>query len=349
VSAAAATTQDPVEIFLAGLADELADLEPGVRGELLDDVRAHLGEVQAETGSLSASVGTPATYAAELRVAADLPVRPTTPAPPARLSLLAVLRASVASRWLIGFLVELRPAWWVARGALAGLGWWLAAQHRDRDALVHVRSGLVAGVLVGVGISVLLGVLARRGRSLWRGAGVAATLLALVLGVGQVLDLQHRLSTSGRSGWSPPPEPSPSAPPGSLSGPDGLVYNIFPYDSEGRLLTGVQLLDQAGRPLRIQVGQDIGGSPLTRRVPVGLDGQPLDNVFPQTQQTTGPGAGGAVAPPRAPASVAAVPTASQAVVPPGFGQPAPVLLPGPVPMPDGTGPAPAPTPTPTGR
>lgn len=34
------------------------------------------------------------------------------------------------------------------------------------------------------------------------------------------------------------------------------VWNIYPYDSQGRLLQGIRLYDQAGRPLDLMLAED---------------------------------------------------------------------------------------------
>ncbi len=88
--------------FLAGVRAALADLPETEVAEILDDVRAHLAELRAESvaeagaesgggapagsglGALTARLGTPAAYAAELRTAAGYPTAPLPAARPGR-------------------------------------------------------------------------------------------------------------------------------------------------------------------------------------------------------------------------------------------------------------------------
>jgi hypothetical protein len=91
--------------YLAGMRRALADLPPTEVAEILEDVAAHLVEVHAElsgtsTDTLTTRLGTPESYAAELRSAAGYPPATTTPARgPARarlVELCLVLMALVA-------------------------------------------------------------------------------------------------------------------------------------------------------------------------------------------------------------------------------------------------------------
>ncbi|WP_214367211.1 HAAS signaling domain-containing protein [Pseudonocardia sp. H11422] len=75
----------PVDEYLAGVRSALSDLPAPEVAEILDDVRAHLADLIDEIGgstepadlaALTARLGTPAAYAAELRAAAGYPVVP---------------------------------------------------------------------------------------------------------------------------------------------------------------------------------------------------------------------------------------------------------------------------------
>ncbi len=74
----------PVEEYLAGVRAALADLPASEVTDIVDEVRGHLADVRSEVGqdagpaALTARLGTPAAYAAELRVAAGYPPAPQT-------------------------------------------------------------------------------------------------------------------------------------------------------------------------------------------------------------------------------------------------------------------------------
>jgi len=337
---------DQVERYLAAVEAALADLPVAERMDLLDDVRQHLAEVAAETdGPLETALGPSSSYAAELRSAAGL-TRPPAARGDTRWQ---ALRRHRVARDLAAFLVSLRPGWWVLRGALLAGGYVLV--FRAETIVVRPDGGdvlaLLLAVLAGVVVSALVGRALLDAPGPVRLLAVAANVVALLFVANAYAELQHRVSDlNQRAGASPPPAAPSSPVPGSLIGPNGVVDNITPYDALGRLLTGVQLFDQDGRPLRLQVGQDPAGRPLTRQVPVGADGSTLDNVFPQTQTVDG-----SPAVPAPPATVAALPTAAVAVVPPGLDAPQPLVIPMPVaaPSPATTSPVQtSPTARPTG-
>lgn len=75
------TTANPIAVreYLTRVRTALADLPAGELDEVLDDVRPHLAEIAAELGedarlpAMVARLGTPESYAAELRAAGDYP------------------------------------------------------------------------------------------------------------------------------------------------------------------------------------------------------------------------------------------------------------------------------------
>jgi len=190
----------------ADLAESVAD-QPGSSG---DDVRERFGP--------------PAVYAAELRAAAGLPARGRRRTPAAE----AVRRHWPAVR---GFVVGLRPAWWVARAVLvAGL---LSGQ---------VGTGAtLASVVLLVPLTVLSAWLGRvRMPSLLRvGFGLVNAVAVLVLLVGVSDWSANRDAGGGGGDWTPPGVALDGYP----------ITNVRPYDAQGNPLTGVQLFDQQGRPL----------------------------------------------------------------------------------------------------
>lgn len=97
----------PVEQYLAGVRSALGDLPGPEVEEVLDDVRGHLADVRAEVGddagvdALTARLGTPGAYAAELRAAAGYPPPPAAPDRPAPVAARVALWALVASTALV--------------------------------------------------------------------------------------------------------------------------------------------------------------------------------------------------------------------------------------------------------
>ena len=73
----APTTTPAAEQYLTEVERELADLPADERAELLEDLAMHLAALQEEPDdrSLTERLGSSASYAAELRSAAGLPVR----------------------------------------------------------------------------------------------------------------------------------------------------------------------------------------------------------------------------------------------------------------------------------
>ncbi|HEY7174517.1 MAG TPA: hypothetical protein VH442_06345, partial [Micromonosporaceae bacterium] len=117
--------------YLAAVRAALSDLDPTVRDGLLEDLPAHLDEVAAaDTRPLRDSIGPSTTYAAELRSAAGLAPGPAVITVDRDDSVSAAeLAREYFRRVLRGFASvcgydtprelsdELRPAWWVLRGA----------------------------------------------------------------------------------------------------------------------------------------------------------------------------------------------------------------------------------------
>jgi hypothetical protein len=121
-----------IAAYLADVRGAMADLDPGVRDGLLEDLPEHLVEVAAaDPAPLHSRLGSPGAFAAELRSAAGLP--PMSPPIAGRPSDSGVSSAQLAREFavrversigrLAGYetlrdlLVALRPGWWVVRGA----------------------------------------------------------------------------------------------------------------------------------------------------------------------------------------------------------------------------------------
>ncbi len=268
-----------VAAYVSAVRGHLDDLPAEVVDELTGGLEADLSELAAEAADpLEARVGPPGAYADELRAAAGL-------APRAHRAgwwgrghdrWRRDLGGLAEQSWWPGvrdFMVALRPAWWVARAlVVAGIA----------DLLV--RSPLVDVVVFAVGaiISVELG----RGR--WSGrtlsvlvgiGNVVAALCLVVVGLGALssVDRGNAMAYDQANGG-----------PGIFHD-DQPVTNVFAYDAQGHLLTGVQLFDQDGRPLSVdpdtlpvdETYQD-DGSELRREAVPSIDayGQQVWNVFP---------------------------------------------------------------------
>jgi hypothetical protein len=249
------TRSDETARYLAGVEAALLDLPAQVREELLEDLPDHLAEVASEdSGPLEARLGSPANYAAELRVAAGLsPAR--APGNGAarlvdwwRLATDLLRRADARAGRLIGYprlseyLRLLRPGWWVLRGyvldvALFGLA------NRMKSVVPLVGGGSwLAGIVVllaCVVVSVWFGRRAGAWRVDWQ--RYALTGLNLVLGV-LLIVVAFQLSDDIRDGWQ-------AATADPVSYQDNEPQDVIPVGPDGRPLSGVRLFDQNGTEL----------------------------------------------------------------------------------------------------
>lgn len=315
------------QTYLDGVGAALADLPEEERADLLDELAAHLDELAAEgTDALEPRLGSPEEYAAELRASAGLP--------PARAQgrSVAGLR-TVVEGWLQNpravavreFFWALRPAWWVLRAWLlvaafavfGGLGW-------SRDFIV-----IPAGVVGFVGMFAAIVASVQLGRGRLGGGGQRATGIAIVLNVFAVLmfipvvatlaDQARRLVDVQRYGAEQQYVERPPAEGVYAAGEQ--VWNIYPYDAQGRLLHDVRLYDQNGTPLDLGLRFDS-----TKKQVLDATGEQVDNAFPYRYLDPGTG------------EVADVEAAPEIVAPPLFGVPTGT----PSPSPSGT-PSPSPS------
>ncbi|HEY0643782.1 MAG TPA: hypothetical protein VGD39_10210, partial [Nocardioides sp.] len=177
-------------------------------------------------------------------------------------------------------LVALRPAWWVLRAWAAAVviarllpGWypygltWLPGVH------AAVGLAILAGCVVG---SALVGL----GR-LWPGgaSSVLARTVLLVLNIAAVVAVPVINGQLDRLSWDRYSQGYNEARwngngQGVLNRGE-QVCNIAAYDAEGQPLVGVQLFDQAGRPLSVQCYEQADHA-----VPWMLGDVPRWNVFP---------------------------------------------------------------------
>lgn len=251
-----------IAAYMAAVERHLGDLPEPIRLDLMSELDLHLAEVAADLGpgmTLRDLLGSPESYARELRETAEIQKEPATAR--IRRSLLTIAAPAInrgktaADKFAAstGYSdaselgARLRPGWWVLRGALVAalFVYWLATAQFGVSGYSVFRSlpGLlfaVAVLLVGVWASLKIGAKTpewgqRRRR--WVGAaGIAIVALAafnfswMITGVApvrfvetQYVDQDHR--------------------------PD--ITDVHVYDENGQRLTGIYLFDQYGEPLWI--------------------------------------------------------------------------------------------------
>jgi hypothetical protein len=330
-----------VTAFVAAVRSRLADLTEEEREELLGGLEADLSERLAEGETEpGAGLGDPVVYAAELRAAAGLEARPRPwggrraagPRPQLGAQVTDLL-AGARRRWEVlvadgrpasvwAFLVTLRPLWWFFRAWVAAQLLDIVTNGSDLPTIVPTLLGLWPGVLVTVAFT-LVSVQIGRGKW-WPGSGVTrspgARVLLLGLNLFAVVTAPLVLGQFPGAGTYLDEGGGYSVPARGIQDRGMYVTNVFPYDAQGKPLTGVQLFDQDGRPL--VVGRDArfqyGETRVTAAYPWSNGGQRLWNVFPLPGRTTRAELGEASSDDRAwtSANPPVLPTAPLAVVPP---------------------------------
>jgi hypothetical protein len=284
------TTTAHVTEYAAAVRAALADVPEPDRTELLEDLEDHLREIAVEsTESLTARLGTPESYAAELRAAYT---GTTVPKAQPKPGLFGLAKADYRRRFpdgigwpeFLGFLREFLVLWWILRAVFAYLilGWALGGgAPRPTNALDLVLP------LVLVVISVAVGILTRNHRP--RGGRllllIGANVLVLVAGFSTYgFDswkdfISHPGSSVRSTDYAQPAVAGASQAPTSLSG----VVNIYPYSKDGKPLTGILLYDQNGNPIQTDWRQ--GPYSLT---PQPSSAPPVSNSYPQPLCGDGP-------------------------------------------------------------
>ena len=153
------------------------------------------------------------------------------------------------------FVVTLRPLWWFFRAWLAVQLLDLLGDGHDLATPVPTLRGVAPGVLLLV-VATVVSVQIGRGRW-WPGSrtdrSVGARGLLLGLNGFALLVAPVILGQFPGSGAYAYADLAGDAgvPAAGIQTRGGYVTNVFPYDAQGRPLTGVQLFDQAGRPLAV--------------------------------------------------------------------------------------------------
>lgn len=246
---------EDVRAYVRAVRAWLADLPADEVEELTAGMEADLAERAAESGGpLGSLLGEPEAYAAELRSAAGLPPRLDVVGPDAVRREPWTGRLARSAHELLTrhpWLRELRPTWWLARGAV--LGWAFAAM---------IGTGrMLLLPLVGAALSTWLGLALRRREPLARAvrAGVAAAnVLAALLLLPMVATY-----TSGYGGYSGYSDETAMAAPGyaqQVVANGETVQNLYAYDAAGNRLEGVRVYDQSGRALFVGLDPLMDGS-----------------------------------------------------------------------------------------
>lgn len=285
-----------VDAFVAAVRARFADLDPDEREDLLDGLEADTADLVAERGP--EALGDPDAYAEELRAAAGLAPSAgrkqwstTTPT--------AVLDAT-GEQWGrlldkvpgdIGAAVRAaRPAWWVFRAWVAVM--WLNytfarfAAPPDVPWLPTPSWGLGLVILAAASIvSVQIG----RGKFSSGKLGLFPRLVLLALNIFALLIAldtlqQVRYSIQDdmveRLGYN-----NQSTPTQGLSFNGVPLSNVYPYDAAGNPLIGVQLVDDEGRRLKVDLDSLSMMGQEDRVVSPWLNGRtPLLSVFPLPEQ-----------------------------------------------------------------
>ncbi|MER7590652.1 hypothetical protein ABTW72_24260 [Micromonospora sp. NPDC127501] len=303
--------------YVARVRAALADLPPGQRDELTEDLADHLAEVAAESeGTLVERLGEPETYAAELRAAAgaapgsgrnlDQRVASAMARVRGRLRTMDTrLGPPLGYATASDFLRLLRPGWWVLRGYLAAMLVTVISTGGSFGLLPRFGGELLAGMIMLVGFvlgSIWIG---RRSAQLtrWpRSVVQVGSVVLVVFAFAALIQAEDRMRY-GDYGIDPT----------SINGPYDHVRDVFVYDSEGRLVENARLFDQNGNPIRLGFPDCEGrvdeyGNPLLRPYPYCVGRAPFG--------PRGPGA----SPPSAPAAIS-TPTPEPTATPTPSGTP----------------------------
>jgi len=320
------TTGEEISRFVQAVRAQLDDLSADEVTELTGGLEADLTDALAEEGGTPAEhYGDPVAYAGELRAAAGLPPRaaggarrgvgaqaggdrsPFGSGPvgrsPRQIYDHWVNRLNDEPWWptVRDFLIVLRPAWWALRA-------WVAVQVLMQGLAGNSRGVIPGGVpgfvllIVAVVISVQLGRHSPFPQPWARRLILVGNVIAVIALLPVASDSGSSSSYYSDSGYNPPT---------GLSNNGDQVSNVFPYDSQGRPLTGVQLYDQDGHQLEIGDGarsysNDANGTYGDLSPASGPGTPPRWNVFPLQVRMQNRN-GGLAAPTSAPIPFAAVP------------------------------------------
>ncbi|MBM0274760.1 HAAS signaling domain-containing protein [Micromonospora tarensis] len=282
-------TGQEITDYVARVRAALADLPPGQRDELTEDLADHLAEVAAESeGTLVERLGTPETYAAELRAAAgaapsggrNLDQRVARVLVRARGRLRAMdarLGPLLGYEHVSDFLRLLRPGWWLLRAYLAAMLVTVITTGGSFFLLPRFGGELLAGLIMLVGFVLASIWLGRRSGQLTRWPRFALHTGSLVLVLFALAALANAEDRLGYSDYYYDQT--------SVDSQYSQVRDVFVYDSEGRLVENARLFDQNGNPIRLgypdcSTPLDKYGNPLLRPYPYCVDQAPFGHRAP---------------------------------------------------------------------
>ncbi len=242
------TVDEQIRAFAAAVRAELSDLPVEDVDDLVEGLVGDLTDQAADSDD-AFRLGDPAEYARELRTAAGLPERA---AEQKRMPLrqrvsaaYAQARRSSAGEAFAGFLVAIRPAWWVLRGvALYGIiGNMLSLGPRTLSGKHSFESMLLAWILLMTIVFISI----QWGRGVWvpkamkRALNIVLSIIAVIvipLGWASLTQPQHPVYVE-------------TFRPGGLQ-LDGIqISNLFVYDAEGKLIDGAQIFTSRGTPVNL--------------------------------------------------------------------------------------------------
>lgn len=248
-------TGQEITDYVARVRTALADLPPGQRDELTEDLADHLTEVAAESeGTLVERLGEPETYAAELRAAAgaapgggrNLDQRVASAMAQARGRLRAIdtrLGPPLGYATASDFLQLLRPAWWVLRGYLAAMLVTVVSTGGDFGLLPRFGGELLAGLIMLISFVFASIWIGRRSAQLtgWpRSAVQVGSAVLAIFAFAALIQAEDRMRY-GDYGYDQT----------SVDNPYDRITDVFVYDSEGRLVENARLFDENGNPIRL--------------------------------------------------------------------------------------------------
>ena len=288
------TTPD-VHLFVTAVRERLTDLTDDEREELVGGLEADMSDLVAERGV--EALPDPGSYAAELRVAAGFSAHAVAVRRTARRDAVTAWLDRGGATWrhwveadehlgLPALAQSLRPLWWVLRALCATA---LVAEVFGSQSIfgLTLNRALLAAVLILISVQIgrevwFPGTVVRRSLSLRLGL-VALNLFAIAL-----LPVMFTRFFSAHDPYADRYEQSYSQSPGDgLSFNGEPIANIYPYDAQGHLLTGVQLVDRQGRRLKVTQDPYNEGTGWGEFIHVPwLNGRTeLYSVFPLPEQT----------------------------------------------------------------
>lgn len=234
---------DPEVTAYVGLVrTALADLAPEDLEDLTGGLEADLAELAAESEEpLISRLGEPSTYAAELRSAAGFPPAAAVLAPETKEPLLRRQAASLREAWASArsehpWLEQLRPVWWVFRGAVLAYVLLL---------FLGVGSPNLLGLVIGAGLSFWVGLIQDRWVGWRRTAVVAANVAAALMVLPALVAVADARRPVYPEGYV---EVAPSEGTWINGEPAG---NFYVYDGQGQRVDGARIFDQNGAALTV--------------------------------------------------------------------------------------------------